>query len=247
MQPYLHFALVLGIAFGLVSCDAFTSKGLLHQITSPDDSALPDSVRQWYREDAAQLAMRFLQTQDPETDVVELPEERVQFFYDALVHVYNAQGIAARDEIVEIHTFPRHNTHEVLLAVDTTVAWTQAWRAGDRLTGQPEVDALIEEYDLSVEYNAWSFQHMVLVRSETPINTVALNRRFERIEGVTYAEQNGYGGDGDDIEATVEGDAVVLTYSRGWGDCPAGCIHRAYWAFRVAADGTVRFVGKEAP
>jgi len=237
--------LVVGLAVGVVACDALTSSGLLKQITSPDDSAVPDSMRQRYQEDAAQLAMRYVQKRTPSTDAIELPDDRVQFFYDALVHVYNAREISARDEIVSIHTFPRYNTHEIIVAVDTTVDWTDAWQAGERLTDQQEVDALLEEYDLSVEYQARPSQSYALVRSETPINTIALSREFEGIEGVEYAEQNGYAGDGNDIQATVGEEAVVLAYSRSWGDCPAGCIHREAWTFRIEKDGAVRFVGHE--
>lgn len=242
MRPYLHVVLVLGLAFGLVACDALTSNETLSQVTSPDDEALPDSVQERYEEDAAQLAMRFVQEHNPDTEAVELPDERVQLFYNALVHVYNAEDIAARDEIVGIHTFPRYSTHRALVAVDSTVGWTQEWRAGNRLTGQTEVDALVEEYDLSVEYKAWSSQHTAVLHSEAPINTHALSRRFEAVDGVVYAEPDGGAGDGNDIEAVVEKAAVVLTYSRGWGDCPSGCINHAYWTFRVEEDGTVRFV-----
>jgi hypothetical protein len=35
-------------------------------------------------------------------------------------------------------------------------------------------------------------------------------------------------------------DVIVLTFVRGWGDCPAGCINRAYAKFEVhKQDGTV--------
>lgn len=245
MRQILHLVLIVALAVGGAACDTLTSNPPLEQITSPDDSELPDSVRQAYEEDAAQLAVRYVQRRTPGSGAVELPDDRVELFYNALVHVYNADQIPERDEVVDIHTFPRYNTHEVIVAVDTTVGWTEAWQAGERLTGQPDIDALLEDYELSVEYKPSSAQSYALVRSETPINPVALSEQFESIGGVVYAEQNGYAGDGNDIEATVESDAVVLTYSRGWGDCPAGCIHREAWTFRVEGDGTVRFVGHE--
>jgi len=30
-----------------------------------------------------------------------------------------------------------------------------------------------------------------------------------------------------------------VTYTIGWGDCPAGCIYEHVWTYRVDADGTV--------
>lgn len=241
MHRYLHFVLVAGLVLGLAACDAFSSDALLQQIAAPDDAALPDSIQQQYRADAAQLAMRYVQAKGAASDAVELPDDRIQLFYNALVHVYEARHLSARDRVVDLHTFPRYNVHEIIVAVDTSVPWTNAWKEGERLTGESNVDALIQEYDVSVQYKAWSHQPAALIRSEEPINTVALSQRFERLDGVVYAEQNGYVGGGNDIEATVGATGIVLTYSRGWGDCPAGCIHRETWTFWVDADGTVRF------
>lgn len=241
MRRFLLLALVVACTIGLVACDTVTTTPPLDHIAAPDDSALPDSVKTAYEEDAAQLAMRYVQRRGTAADSIRLPEDRVELFYNALVHVYTANDISERDDIVEIHTFPRYNTHEAIVAMDTTVAWTEAWLNGERLTGQPDVDALLEDYELSVEHKPNASQPYVLVRSAAPINTLALSRQFEGIEGVAYAEQNGYAGDGNDIEATVEEDAVVLAFRRAWGDCPSGCINEEAWVFSVDAAGTVRF------
>lgn len=245
MRRALHLVLIIALAFGGAACDTLSSDPLLDHITPPDDSTVPDSVKQAYQEDAAQLTVRDMQERTPGTDRVTLPEDRVELFYNALVHVYKEEGIDERSEIEDIHTFPRYNTHEIIVAVDTTVDWTEAWQNGERLTGQSEVDALLEEYELSVEYQSSSSQSYALVRSEAPINPVGLSQQFEPIEGVVYAEQNGYAGDGNDIQATVNPNAVVLVYSRGWGDCPAGCINHESWTFQVEEDGTVRFAGHD--
>ena len=243
MRHALHLLLAAILTVSLAACDTFTSQSILDDIAAPDDPAMSDSVRQQYQDDAAQLAVRFVQQRALEDDSVTLPDDRVQLFYNALVHVYAAEQVEGHHEITSIHTFPHYNTHEIIVAVDTTVGWTEAWQAGERLTGQSDVDALLEAYDLSVEYKAGPSH--ALVRSETPINPVAMSQQFEGIAGVEYAEQNGYGGDGNDIEATVDETSVLLTYSRGSGDCPSGCIHRATWTYRVDEDGSVDFVGHE--
>ena len=33
--------------------------------------------------------------------------------------------------------------------------------------------------------------------------------------------------------------AWTVVYEMGWGDCPAGCIDRHTWTYRVAEDGSV--------
>lgn len=245
MRYGLHLILAVGIMVGLVACDAIGTDTILDRITAPDDSVLPDSVRQQYQEDAAQLAMRRIQRTNPEASAVTLSDNLVQLYYHALVHVYATDDLTGRDTIETIHTFPRYNTHEVTVAVDLDADWTAAWQDGERLTGKAAVDSLLQTYDLSVESRLDASQPSVLLRSEAPINTVALGRRFEAIEGVEYAEQNGYGGDGNDIQARLMENAIMLSYSRGWGDCPAGCIHREVWAYRVDDQGAVRFINHE--
>jgi hypothetical protein len=42
------------------------------------------------------------------------------------------------------------------------------------------------------------------------------------------------------VEVADGEDVITLTFVRGWGDCPAGCINRAYAKFEVhKQDGTV--------
>ena len=37
----------------------------------------------------------------------------------------------------------------------------------------------------------------------------------------------------------------AVTFTAGWGDCPAGCIDHHSWTWNVTADGTVTFVSEE--
>jgi hypothetical protein len=44
----------------------------------------------------------------------------------------------------------------------------------------------------------------------------------------------------------VEG-GYQVTFTVGWGDCPAGCIEKHVWTFVVAPDGRVGLIGEEGP
>ena len=47
-------------------------------------------------------------------------------------------------------------------------------------------------------------------------------------------------GDGDQILRERPGGGVrVYTFSRGWGDCPAGCIYRRNYRVSIHTDGTM--------
>jgi hypothetical protein len=61
-----------------------------------------------------------------------------------------------------------------------------------------------------------------------------LSDLFDPVNGVRYAEPNGIFGDGNDIVARSN---RTYTLSRGYGDCPAGCIYRQTWDFTVTDQG----------
>ncbi|MCC6493373.1 MAG: hypothetical protein IT424_10150 [Pirellulales bacterium] len=62
---------------------------------------------------------------------------------------------------------------------------------------------------------------------------------FDDIEGVRYSEPNYAIGDGNDIE--ILGDRLY-DLSKGFGDCPAGCIYRQHWRFGVNHDGQLALI-----
>jgi hypothetical protein len=42
-------------------------------------------------------------------------------------------------------------------------------------------------------------------------------------------------------------DGFTVTIEIGWGDCPAGCIDRHHWFYKVGTDGTVRLDHEDGP
>lgn len=211
------------------------------------DAQLSEPERLQYEEDAVRLAIRHLvETDSPARDDVRPPPALVASLYRALVHVHLSSH-PARDSVVDryaIHTFPEPATREVMVRVDPQQTWTHAWKALNATTGNAAVDALVTEYALSVrEYYRWEIGEVAVLRAASPLNATALAARFEGIPGVIWAERNGAGGDGHDIRATRHGDGWRLDYSIGFGDCPAGCIHRYTWSFSVSAAGEVSFLG----
>lgn len=211
------------------------------------DAQLSEPERLEYEEDAVRLAIRHLvERESPARNEVRPPPALVASLYRALVHVHLSSH-PARDSVVEehaIHTFPEPATREVMVRVDPEHAWTHAWKALNATTGNPAVDALVTDYELSVrQYYEWSIGEVALLRADKPLNATALAARFAPIPGVVWAERNGAGGDGGDIRATRHDDGWRLDYSIGFGDCPASCIHRYTWSFSVSAAGEVSFLG----
>ena len=215
-------------------------------VITADDSVVPEQLRTAYRTDAARLALReLIERSDPALNDIELPNQDVERFYDALIRVYNFRH-PARDAVVEthsIHTLPHPSVHYLSLVL-TPPTWAEAWRPGERLTGDPAVDSLVLGHDLELEhyYDGASFGDLVTLFSPKAINVTALAVQFELIDGVRWASGQEIIGDGNDIAA--EGDTRLdLRYSVGYGDCPSGCLHRHWWRFRIGDDGSVEYLG----
>ena len=216
----------------LVACDS-QPVGSLGSSLAPEETAA-------LAEDAAVLAFRYQLAVEHDSDTVALPQDLVQNLYQSLVQVRESE----HGGLVEgIHTFPVFSTHEISVAADTAVTWTDAWRRGDVVTGFAPIDEPVARYGLALAgYADYPWADSGRLRSDEPVNTVALARQFESVAGVRYAEPGVFGGDGDDVEAVrVEG-GWRLDFSRGTGDCLAGCIQRTHWTFRVVG-ATVEYLG----
>ena len=82
-----------------------------------------------------------------------LPKDLVESYYEGFVHIYNAKSLSARNQVIEnykIHTFCYVEMHYLSVSVDSSKDWVKAWCNGNRLTGNEQVDSLIETYNLQL-------------------------------------------------------------------------------------------------
>lgn len=211
------------------------------------ETRLPDETVAAYDEDAARLALRYLERRKELAEwPIDIPDDLRSSLRAALLRVASSAG-APRDSVVElfgIHTFSRPALHELIVSAEAGAGWIEAWREGRTLTGKEGIDRLIERWGLElVDFSDLGTTPWGVLRSERPLNLAALGREFERVSGVRFAEPNGIAGDGNDITAEADAGAWRLSFSVGFGDCPAGCISRHFWHFRVGSDGSVAYEG----
>jgi hypothetical protein len=233
----------------VLSCNSSTEPALnltIYQVTTADDSALPAEIKNNYLDDAYRLSLREMQAKNPlEKQTVEIPEESVKMYYNGLIHIYNARLIAARDSVVNlfsIQTFPQPRFNEFIIGVtDTNLTWVKKWRNGEMITGIKELDDLVNKYSITIKRSYKSFPMSFIMYAPQRNNLNALCLLFSKIQGVSFAEPNGYMGDGNDITAVVGASKIVYTFTLGWGDCPAGCIASHFWEFEVSTNGNVKF------
>jgi hypothetical protein len=235
---------VLAAAAMIVACDGATAPRSFH--SSRDDSRVPAPLRAAYLEDATRLALRDLLAGGYAE--IPIPHDAVQPYYDALVLVYNATVLPARDSVVdgyEIHTFPRPTTRSLMLRLVGSEAWVQRLARREVPTGEPTVDSLLARYALSVDgvHLLYDGDVLLTLRPAEPLNVQGLAPLFGGITGVRSAAPNGTCCDGNDIAGSMTESRVLLDYSVGDGDCMAGCISRRFYHFSVDPDGTVEYLG----
>lgn len=227
----------------LAACDTATAPRSMQ--SSVDDSRVPAELRAAYLEDANRLALRDLLANG--FSEVPIPQDAVQPYYDALVLVYNATALPARDTVVDVYgihsTGPA--TRSLLLQLLGTETWVERLARREIPTGDATVDTLLTRYSLTVAsvYTLHDGDVLITLGPLEPVNISALAQLFNGISGVRFAEPNNLIGDGNDIGGLIDGSRVLLDYSVGYGDCPSGCIARRFYHFAVRDDGTVEYLG----
>ena len=209
-----------------------------------------DSIRQTYLEDAERMTIRKMYRQNlVYIDSIKIPQSHSDSILNALIAVYNATTLPARDTVVNmfsIHTFTNPITRNISIAADSTLPWMQQLETGNIPTGNEFIDSLISEYSLSIQSydyfsNAFPW-HTVVLTSVNNLNLPPLATKFAEIDGVYFSQPDSYYGDGNDISDSIYTDHIELIYSYGWGDCPSGCKARRFWKFNVYDDCSVEFI-----
>jgi hypothetical protein len=209
----------------------------------------PDNTRLLYKDDADQLALgKFFRRNLPLKNSVLIPSADSDTILNALMAVYNATSLPARDTIIvrhKIHAFPHLGMRSLLVAADPNLGWMKELRIGRVPTAYLEIYPYIKDYGLVhggySEYKSFGYD-IVTFSSRDNYNMLALAGLISSIPGVKYSFALGLGGDGYNITDSIYSDHVELVYSVGWGDCIAGCLYRRFWKFNVYFDCSVEFV-----
>lgn len=201
-------------------------------VLSPDDwePAMPT--------EADILAHRLLQREDD--GLLLDPAER-----DRLAGELAAVLSSIRDAypaVADITARPTHAFGELLVGLEPqlfdAVSELLEEQAGpvELQTGYEEFDSLSATLGLSVVSLFSSFHGAVFFFSEH-LNVPAAAAAYGMVEGIEYAEPNGYVGDGPDVYAMGSQGRWYVVARHAEGDCPAGCIIEELFYFVV--DGTV--------
>ncbi|MEA1873309.1 MAG: T9SS type A sorting domain-containing protein [Bacteroidota bacterium] len=212
----------------------------------------PDSIVEKYQDDAAALTLRkFYENDLPWADSIEIPDAHSDTVLNALLAVWNADELAARDTVVEmfdIHAGIDYSINMLTLKCDTTVSWVEQMENGSFPTGNDTINSLINNYYLSISniINDTAYPHLYFfLTADSNYNMPQLSTLFENVSGVisVFAMSGNVAHlFHENIEMDIYSDNVVLHYSFGWGDCPSGCLNWRFWDFKVYYDCSVEFI-----
>jgi hypothetical protein len=207
-------------------------------------------VTNTYLKSAQRLTMlKFMEQNSTYLDSIHIPQNHVDTILNALIAVYNATGLAARDTVVTIYGITAQNyptVDGIYVQVDTTASWSDSLDNGIIPTGNFYIDSLIDAHYLNLTNYNESIIHnygIASFHSDSSYNIFALADAFIAEPLVLGSGLSAFTMDGNDIACVINPDHVELTYSIGWGDCMSGCINHRYWVFKVYYDCSVEYVG----
>lgn len=219
----------------------------------------PDSVVWKYRKSADKLTVRRVDyIGDTYKDSVAINRQISDQYLRALLAVYNATALPARDTVVGIPVvmdkYPL-SLNLILVDADSTQPWMQNLRKDIIPCGEPGVDYLIDKYYLKKDTYYHFFgaypSHSIVFQTDSNCYIRRLCDKFGALmtEGVVFSQPLNEGQTySKDIRDSINPNFIDLTYSFGWGDIfgclsPGSCPYRRHWAFRVYNDCSVEYKG----
>ncbi|MGN6568558.1 MAG: T9SS type A sorting domain-containing protein [Flavipsychrobacter sp.] len=220
--------------------------------TVPSSCSAPDSVLQMYRRDAQGLALqRIIRFNSPYADSVLIPDQWTDSILRAMVAVYNATILTARDSVAkyyQIHSYLSDLSlkgHDI--AVDKAVSWVADIKSGTFPTHNDSVNKLMLKYGLHEKsYSEIPGDPLIYIyfTSDSNCNVRGLDSAWNKIYPIeVYLSLHG---DGSEIFVdTITSTYVQLDYRYSCGDCPSGCTANRHWQFKIYNDCSVEYLGSK--
>ena len=229
----------------------FSQNSLKSQII-PSSCEGDEETITYYTQQAARLTIRWLKgSGSPDTALTTIPEDKLYDVRDALIAVRNAVSLPGYDSIKGCHTrLPDLNNY--VLLCDTTSIWAKSWSKGELLTGDEQMDTLIEKFGFEYVEYVYSNQYngaFTEFYTDKIFNVNAVCNEFNKIPGIhmAYTYDKNAALPSVKLNFQMENNIRKLTYSYGWGDCMSGCSMWKHWNVYVYDNCSVEFIGNNPP
>lgn len=232
-----NLALIL-ISLFFISC---TQDSNNNNQNTPTNISVSSYIRANYTNDARQMYYRevYANTTHPNHNVAVLDSLEIEKILEKIQAVYNLNSpyrnaIFVQDTIhVERDAF---GFSDIYLKVNTSDLAIQNLANNNFITGNNSLDGILNNYQFNqvrLLYGYPQFNWLTITTSKK-LNLLPVIAQLNSINSILLTEFSTGSFDGNNIEMErLSGQDVFLTFSKGWGDCPSGCIHRKYWKFKI--------------
>lgn len=214
---------------------------------SPVDVELTPFVVENYSRDARQLYYNelFKNKDHIDRNDAKLNVNGEQEVLKIIQAVYNSKSLE-RDtvfDIYKIHGYYCYNFNAIYLKVKPDLPAIKKLAEGNIPTGDEELDRILSKYGFESVEKSYGYPEFpwLTLSTKKEYNMIPIEAEFKRLNSVVNAEFNTMCvGDGDNIDLKRKGNTATITFSIGRGDCPAGCVYRRHWEFKVV-NGIAQF------
>jgi hypothetical protein len=244
MKPMLYFALLFLCAFQTTAQ------------TVPSSCTAPPTVVRQYADDADYMALQRINALgNTYKDSIKIPEVWADTPLRAMLAVFNATVLPARDSVVSIyriHEYATPTLHMIFFTADSNENYMKQLKLNVYPTGDATFDGLGSLYTIkNIQYlgaptTNW---HDVTLELDSAYNTPVLKEEYATLSGLKGAPRGTLllYGDSNHIAYTVTANYVKLDYTRGWSNCmdQNGCDKKRTWTFHVSWNCDVTYIGSQ--
>jgi len=220
--------------------------------TVPSSCTAPDNIVKQYADDADYITLqRIIALGNTYADSIEIPQQWADTALRAMIAVYNATTLPARDSVVtkyKIHEYATPTMHMIFLTADTSQLYMKQMFKNIFPTGDPDFDNLGNTYTMK----NWQYLfgianfHDLNLYLDSAYNTPVLKDEYNMLPGLQMAKGtlNLYG-DSSHISYQPTASYVKLDYTYGWSNCmdANGCDKKHTWTFHVSYNCDVTYIG----
>ncbi|RMG79843.1 MAG: hypothetical protein D6714_15695 [Bacteroidetes bacterium] len=209
---------------------------------------IPKSLERKFRRDAARLALRInAEREDLRYQSIAIPRGVMEDFYTILANIYLHDETAKSIAKCNVHTFPNPSIDHFVVIFDKDVEWAAPLREGISETTSPEINDLLDDYDLIIEKHVnWNdTQDAITIRSKEPLNMAALANEFYNVEGVREIDLGIPKVGGNDILVRRISGGWEIQYVLKFGSYISGKGKQHLWKYKALDNGQIEFLGEE--
>lgn len=214
----------------------------------PSRSEIPKRLVRKFRRDAARLALRMeAKQEDLRYQNILIPKDNIENIYQMLTSVYLMDETAKSIAKCNIHTFPNPSIDHLVIIFDRDVAWAAPLQDGISDTDSPEINSLLDEYDLIIDKHVqWNDKEdAITIRSKEPLNMAALSNEFYNVDGVQSVDLGIPEMGGNDINVKRVNGGWEIEYILRFGSYVSGKGKMHFWKYKVMDSTEVEFMAED--